>query len=598
MIAKLKNAFTGLVILASLFCAGAETPVEKHGWLKTQGKYLLNEHDKIVQLEGLSFFWSTHNWPGAKYYNPSTVDALVNSWNCTVVRVAYDPNDQSSWEAADGVVDAAISNGIYVIIDYHSHDAHNNLDAALNFFNERVSKYSKYPNVIFEPYNEPITAGSGLDTEDPGGESNANITWEAIKPYLTNITKAIRDAGAKNLIIIGTPYYCQHVHIAVKDPITNDGQPFENIAYSFHFYAASHGPEALYVKEKGQGSGRESYYLEQAIGLAPIFISEWGTSHSDGGVDHNEIDGNNTDWWFENYIDKYHLSWCNWSVSDFQSSSAFSGGTSPSASGRIVQRHLGGQDSFDPPWVDGDIGPAEDSTHDTPGTIAASRFNRLWGNHVSSISVDFISRDRVDGRKELVDNTALKVGASNSENWVTYKINSSKPTNYFFLRSFSETSMMATPGSGNVELYLNGEKIGDIAIPQNSEWTTYKEAISIPSGNHDLKLVFTDTQGDGYLIEWLDFSEDDTHAISAPSNKVLKTNLTISPSKSGFSVYLPQKHTYSSFYLINANGKVIKSGNISHTEKFNCNNISKGIWFLKLEGGGKSDIYKTLIAGR
>ena len=42
--------------------------------------------------------------------------------------------------------------------------------------------------------------------------------------------------------------------MASNDPILDDdGKPFKNVAYAFHFYAASHGPEAYYVKQEGTG---------------------------------------------------------------------------------------------------------------------------------------------------------------------------------------------------------------------------------------------------------------------------------------------------------------------------------------------------------
>ena len=43
--------------------------------------------------------------------------------------------------------------------------------------------------------------------------------------------------------VILVPYYAQHVGVASNDPIWMIMEPFKNVAYAFHFYAASHGPK-------------------------------------------------------------------------------------------------------------------------------------------------------------------------------------------------------------------------------------------------------------------------------------------------------------------------------------------------------------------
>ncbi len=365
----------GIICLGTFLSVFAQnTPVDKHGWLQTKDQFILNEQgDKIVQLKGMSFFWSgPDNWYSGSvsdFYSRQMVQFLVRDWNCTVVRAAYaaDKDNRAGWDHADRVVDEAIKQGIYVIIDWHSHWAH--LDAyknhAITFFKEKAEQYKDKPNVIFEIYNEPKMA-TEHETET-AEKTKAKDTWDAIKPYLKEVTEAIRGTGAKNLIILGTPFYCQRIDVAAEDPLKkSDGDDYENIAYSFHFYAASHGPEAHF------GGGEEHTYLKAAVERVPVFVSEWGTTHADGGQSDGHVDGDNTNWWFQNFIDKYHLGWCNWSVSNWQGSSAFAGGslTQPSASGSEVLKYLGGEDSFDPPWIEGKEGPARDSSHTSPGTIA------------------------------------------------------------------------------------------------------------------------------------------------------------------------------------------------------------------------------------
>ncbi len=75
-------------------------------------------------------FWSV--WEGEKFYNASAVDTLVNDWDVTVVRAAmtantsglgYVNNADAEKRKVKAIVDAAIARGIYVLIDWHDHDA-------------------------------------------------------------------------------------------------------------------------------------------------------------------------------------------------------------------------------------------------------------------------------------------------------------------------------------------------------------------------------------------------------------------------------------------------------------------------------------------
>ncbi len=584
-----KKLLTSLLLTFLLsFGLFAQTAVQRHGKLRTEGAYLLNEHGKIVQLRGMSFFWSTPEWPGYKYYNAATVDALINDWKCTVVRVAYDRNNgnDKGWDGVKAVIDAAIAKGIYVVIDWHSHTAEQQSSAAISFFSQQAALYKNTPNVIFEVYNEPITGG-GATT---GSLVDAQKTWGAIKPYLTNVTKAIRDAGADNIIIIGTPYYCQHIGVAAGDPIKDaSGKPYNNLVYSFHFYAASHGPEAYYYKNGDGSGGLENTYLEGGLGRVPVFVSEWGTTHSDGGQDgHNYIDGTNTDWWFNRYINgEYKLSWCNWSVSDFQPSSAFSGSpSSPSASGQIVKRHLTAStvDAYDPPWEAGNVGPAKDTVFNMPATHPTNRYNRSYGASVKAADVSYSSRDKVDVR--TANNKCLTVSNGADGNWVSYEINSTSSTQHLVMR------YLATAGSGSVDVYLDGTKTGSLSLPQNTTWTTVSTNMAVSAGKHSVKLVFANTNGT-YSIEWLELTNTLTAAIT---RQTVSRNLTFSTVRNGFSVSLPQNHGFTSYEVVGADGRVVKSGSVNAAD-LNVNNVANGIWFVKLNGE-KSRTFKAVLTGK
>jgi endoglucanase len=316
--------------------ADTRTPVQRNGWLRVEGNKLLNEHGDPVQLRGMSYFWSMAG-ESQNYYNASVVGWLASDWKVSVVRAAMGIDE--NWGATSSgylagnksgsvgndkrvtdVVDAAIDNGIYAIIDWHSHKAHQNTDEAKAFFTEMANKYKDNPNVIYEIYNEP-DIGCGTPTQ-------STSAWNTIKPYLQEVTNAIRQVDTKNLIILGTPCYSQQVGIATNDPITGN-----NLLYSLHFYSNDERHQAL------RGIASTAINNNKAI-----FVSEFGTCNSNGGTEckpgtsgdncpkqnDNSHNPTETDVWF-NFLDQHKISWVNWSISTKdEAASAIKSGTSTS----------------------------------------------------------------------------------------------------------------------------------------------------------------------------------------------------------------------------------------------------------------------------
>lgn len=276
----------------------APTIVEKYGQLKVKGSYIMSQYGDTVQLRGMSLFWS--QWM-SQYYNADAIKWLAEDWKCTVVRAAmgvekggYLDNPQEEKENVMNVVDAAIKYGIYVIIDYHSHDAHNSPEEAKTFFNQMSKKYGKYPNVLYEIYNEPLQ----------------NVSWSKdLKPYSEAVIGVIRKNDPDNIVIAGTRQWSQLVLEAAKDRI-NDS----NTVYTMHYYAHSHGQWL-----------REEVKSAMELGVA-VFCSEYGTCDYTG---NGALDIKQSQIWWK-FLDKYKISWCNWSLADKEETAS---ALNPGASG-------------------------------------------------------------------------------------------------------------------------------------------------------------------------------------------------------------------------------------------------------------------------
>ena len=256
-------------------------PVSKHGQLKVQGVHLTDKNNQPVVLRGASFGWS--NWYG-KFYNEQAVDWMVSDWKCTVVRAAigvepagaYISNPQLHTELAVNVIDAAIKSDIYVIIDWHSHGIRT--QEAVEFFKKMATKYSKYPNIIYEIFNEPVYQ-----------------SWEEIKAYSETVIQAIREIDKNNIILVGSPHWDQDIHIAADSPITG----YTNLMYAFHFYAATH-KESL--------RERCDYALSKGL---PLFVSECAAMEASG---NGPLDKDSWNTWLD-WMESNKLSWACWSLS-------------------------------------------------------------------------------------------------------------------------------------------------------------------------------------------------------------------------------------------------------------------------------------------
>ncbi len=261
-----------------------KTIVDLNGKLKVEGTQLKNEKGDPMVLRGVSFGW--HNW-WPRFYTKEAVSWLAKDWKCSVVRAAigvganieksYLQNPYLANSRLDNVVEGAIEAGIYVIVDFHSHDIYK--EQAIEFFTNVAKKYGHHPNVIYEIFNEP-------DFE----------TWAEVKAYSEEVIKAIRAIDPDNIILVGSPHWCQDLHLVAEDPIV--GQT--NIMYTMHFYAATH---KKWLRDRTDAA------IAKGI---PVFVSECAgvEATGDGPIDREEWKA------YLDWMEARKLSWAVWSISD------------------------------------------------------------------------------------------------------------------------------------------------------------------------------------------------------------------------------------------------------------------------------------------
>lgn len=316
----------GLTVLALASMAfGRVGPVSQYGQLQagknTSGKGQIYGACKgvtsgnEVQVQGMSLFWSISDDVGAPFWTADYVNGLVEKQNIQIIRAPMGVDED--WGAGNyftktsyhqglmnAVVQAAIANDIYVIIDYHSHNASSNTENAKAFFKTMAEKYGKYDNVIFEVFNEPTSQ-----------------SWSEIKTYAESVISVIRQYS-DNLVVVGNRSWDQYPNDAISSPI-ND----KNVAYTFHYYAGSH-----YTNSEGANAVQA-----MNAGLS-VFVTEWGTVDASGNGGFNS--GNSATWL--SWMNQHKLSGANWSVSNKPESASYFQGSAwnYSESGQWVNTNI------------------------------------------------------------------------------------------------------------------------------------------------------------------------------------------------------------------------------------------------------------------
>ena len=268
-----------------MLAVNGQTPVAKHGQLKIFNGKVSDQAGNPVVLRGMSMFWSGYP-EGAPFYNATTIKWLRDDWCVDVIRATmsvetgtsnYVNNPAAEMAKIKTVIDACIANGMYVIVDFHTHNAENYKTQAKTFFTDIATAYGNQPNVLYETFNEPI-----------------NQSWSGtIKPYHNELISTIRAKDPDNIIICGTKTYSQDVDEAANDQVTGT-----NIAYTLHYYANSH-----------QGSLRQKATNALNKGVA-LFVTEYGTCDASGNGGFNP--GESQTWW--DYLEANKISSCNWAV--------------------------------------------------------------------------------------------------------------------------------------------------------------------------------------------------------------------------------------------------------------------------------------------
>ncbi|KAI6223907.1 Cellulase [Aphelenchoides besseyi] len=267
-----------------------------YGRLSYRGLNLTGENNQSVALHGMCLF-GTNNGDGIPFYVPSAIQQLKCNWNTNAFRAVLDtgngadggyimterdfPNKKHDKYRLDTVIKAAIEFGMYVIVDWHGIAGQIALykPQATAYFSYVSERFGMFPHMLYETFNEPY-----------------NSTWTPfLKNYHLTMINAIRAFDKKNVIIVSPPMgdYPRN-DTPIESPITGH----VNIAYTKHFYAASHKLNSQYNPQK---------YLDAGL---PLFVTEYGTTDHTGRTGYDAVEMQK--WW--DYLDANKISYFNWAL--------------------------------------------------------------------------------------------------------------------------------------------------------------------------------------------------------------------------------------------------------------------------------------------
>lgn len=259
------------------------------GRLRVENGKLCDEQGEPVMLRGVSL---NGLLTGEKYLDPSLFRELAQERGVNLVRLAMytygvgsvgycsgGDKERHKEDIALGV-DCARQADLYVLIDWHilsDGDPNGYLEEAKAFFSEMAERFREDKCVLYEICNEP----NGVD-------------WPTVKRYAEALIPVIREKDPDAVIIVGNPDWSKDLRSVAADPLD-----FDNILYTLHFYAASHGQEYRDMTRELSRRG------------LPIFVTEFGVTASNGGFPR---DLEEADAWIE-LLEEEKISWCMWSFS-------------------------------------------------------------------------------------------------------------------------------------------------------------------------------------------------------------------------------------------------------------------------------------------
>jgi endoglucanase len=258
------------------------------GPLTTQGTNVIDGLGRIVNFHGVDI-------DGLQYSNTANVTtsevAVAQAWGANFVRLPLAENylavgdcsyDSSYLGKVDAMVNAATSNGIFIMLDMHTNaltrcaapTQQDMPDAnAVAVWNTLASRYKSNPLVGFDLYNEPHDVSDAV-WHSGGSVTSSGVTYQAVG--MQTLYNTVRATGAANLV------FASGSNWATSFPASAPLTATSNLVYAAHAYTCPTGPPSSGASCTAgpdgtiyDPSGLLSHFA--TIGqTAPVMVTEFG----------------------------------------------------------------------------------------------------------------------------------------------------------------------------------------------------------------------------------------------------------------------------------------------------------------------------------
>ncbi len=487
------------------------TPVTQNGQLKVCGTQLCNQYNKPIQLRGMS----THGiqWYGwGNCLTESSLDALAYDWDADILRISlyvqeggYETDPVGFTNQVSRLINEATERGMYALVDWHQlnpGDPNSNLENAKRFFKDIANQHKNKNNIIYDVCNEPN--GSG-------------VTWNRIKTYADQIIPVIREIDDDAVVLVGTHGWATFGVSGegnLQDVIGNPLQ-FQNVMYTFHFYANSH---------------REAYLnrLDEASNRLPVFVTEFGSQEFTG-------DGPNDFPMTQQFIDlmqRKKISWTSWNYSDdTRSGAAWKTGTCSGGPWTINQLKPAGSWIRNKIKFPADDFPGGDPTGDTqtafggtpwpiPGKIEVENYD-IGGQNIAFNDLS-INNEGGKYRNDAVDievctEGGYNVGWTKTGEWLEYTVNIVETKTYLL-----ESRVAAISSGKKFHIEVDGQNISNqISVPNIGGWQNWETVTTTLSLNKGIRILRIVMDSDDFNINHLVFKNSGTSSNQPPSISIV-----------------------------------------------------------------------------
>jgi hypothetical protein len=237
--------------------------------ISVKGNAFIDSSGNLIKLRGVSHSGTEYgcvqkNPDGSQKpiiegnMNQAAIEA-IKSWGQNVVRI---PLNEDCWLGINGAaynatiyqntikdfVDRIIATqGMHVILDLHwtadgstlatQQDPMPDLSHSTEFWGQVASKFKYNQNIIFELFNEPFPGKGNAQQSDwqcwqsGACDESSGVTFKAAG--MKQLTKTVRNAGAKNVIMLGGLTWANHLD-GWLDFVPSD--PLKNLAAVWHSY--------------------------------------------------------------------------------------------------------------------------------------------------------------------------------------------------------------------------------------------------------------------------------------------------------------------------------------------------------------------------